>query len=156
MSKITGTLIKNYFHCKRQAWLYYYGINFQNETTKVGEYLHQEKETKELQFDNIKIDDIDTKNNLLIEYKKTSSNLKGTKMQVLYYLKILKEKGLEFRGLIKDIEFSCEYFIELNLESEQKLGLFLTELELFLKEKLPETLKSKRCNNCSFYDYCFS
>ncbi|MFW6009490.1 MAG: Dna2/Cas4 domain-containing protein, partial [archaeon] len=30
-TKITGTLIKNYMHCKRQAWLYYHGINFQNE-----------------------------------------------------------------------------------------------------------------------------
>ena len=46
--------------------------------------MHEEQNPKEYVFEKIKVDDI--KGDFLIEYKKTSSNIEGTKMQVLYYL----------------------------------------------------------------------
>lgn len=154
--KITGTLIKNYFHCKRQAWLYSRGINFKNEITKLGNLLHQEKGSKEYIFDNIKVDDIDFKAKILIEHKKSSSNLEGSRMQVLFYLLVLKEKGLEFKGVIKDIEFGDEYSLNL-IEEKERIETFIKELEQFLETiTIPKPIKIQGCNKCSFYDYCWS
>ena len=31
---LTGTLIKNFAHCKKQAYLYYHGLNFKNDLIK--------------------------------------------------------------------------------------------------------------------------
>ena len=151
--KITGTLIKNYFHCKRQAYLYYYGLNFKNELTMIGEIMHKQEKAKEYVFEKIKIDDI--KDNTLIELKKSSANLKGTKFQVLYYLKYLKEKGLKLKRLIKDITFGVDYIVELTKEKEIELDNILNEIEKLLNGAMPPVKKLKKnCKGCSFFDYC--
>ena len=86
--KLTGTLKKNFVHCQRQAYLYYYGLNFRNDLVRIGEIMHEEQDSKEYVFEKIKVDDI--KGDFLIEYKKTSANIEGTKMQVLYYLEFFQ------------------------------------------------------------------
>lgn len=154
---ITGTLIKNYLHCKRQTWLYYYGINFNNEITKIGKLRHIEEGSEELAFDEIKIDKI--KENKVIEFKKTSSNLEGNKMQLLYYLYILKNNGIEKEGILKDLTYGDEYVIKLNDKNLNKIKNLLNEIGEFIRntEKIPERkLKRKECKGCSFFDYCWS
>lgn len=153
--KLTGTLIKNYFHCKRQAYLYSQGINFKNETTKMGNLLHKENKSKEFIIENIKIDDIDFEKKEVIEYKKSSANLDGSKMQLLFYLYILKEKGINFRGILKDIDFGDEYEIYLDKDNLEKLDLFFNEIDDLLKNPIPKPIKKQGCNKCSFYDYCW-
>lgn len=156
MNDITGTLIKNYFHCKRQAWLYYYGINFKSNFTKTGQILHKEKNENEIIIDNIKIDNIDYKNKLVIEYKKSSSNLEGSKFQLLYYLYILRQKGLVFKGKLEDLEFKDIYYYELDKENEKKLLCLFYEIKYLLSKNVPVVKLNKRdCKNCSFYDYCW-
>lgn len=153
--KITGTLIKNYFHCKRQAYLYYYGLNFRNELVRTGEVIHQQMRAKEYVFEKIKVDDI--RDNTLIEFKKSSSNLKGTKYQVLYYLKHFKEKGLILKGIIKDVTFRTDYAIELTKEKEEELDSVLVEIKKLLKGTMPHIKKLKKnCKGCSFFDYCWT
>lgn len=152
--KITGTLIKNFFHCKRQAYLYYYGLNFRSEIVKVGELMHKEQKPKEYVFEKIKIDNI--KGDFLIEYKKTSSNLEGTKHQLLYYLSYFAEKGLKLKGIIKDLTFKEDYEIELNKQTKQELEEMKTQIEKLLTDKIPDRLKLKKeCKQCSFFDYCW-
>ena len=152
--KISGTLIKNYFHCKRQAWLYSRGINFRNETTKLGQTIHNENEAKEYIIDNIKVDDIDFKKNELIEYKKSSSNIEGSKMQIMFYLDILYEKGIYMKGRIKDIDFGDETIVDLDKKEVNQLK---DEINEFLQNKTPpKPTKNKNCKKCSFYDYCWS
>jgi CRISPR/Cas system-associated exonuclease Cas4 (RecB family) len=153
--KITGTLIKNFFHCSRQAYLYYYGLNFKNEIIKIGEIMHQEQKPKEYLFEKIRVDDI--KGDCLIEYKKTSSNIDGTKMQVLYYLDFFNSKGIKLKGLIKDLTYNNEYIIELNNENKLNLEQTFNNINKLLNEKSPPSKKNtkKECKNCSFLDYCW-
>src|SRR3989344_4511284 len=117
--KFTGTLIKNYYHCKRQAYLYYYGLNFTNDLIKIGELLHEEQEAKEYVFEKIKIDDI--KEEFLIEYKKTSSNFEGSRMQNIYYLEFFHDRGLYLKGKIIDLTYNKEYLIEFNEKTKKEL-----------------------------------
>jgi CRISPR-associated exonuclease Cas4 len=153
---ITGTLIKNYLHCKRQAWLYYYGINFKNELTKIGRLKHLEAGSEELVFDEIKIDKI--KKNEVIEFKKTFSNIEGTKMQLLYYLYKLKQNGIEKTGRLKDLTYGDEHILELNDENLNKIESLIKEMEEFIENTklIPDRkYKRKECKGCSFSDYCW-
>ena len=155
MTKFTGTLIKNFYHCQRQAYLYYYGINFKSELTKIGKILHKQQNPEEFIFENLKVDDI--KNNILIEYKKTSSNLDGTIMQVIYYLDYLNKKGITKTARIKDLTFGNTYNIELNEDNIKKLEKCRNEIiKLLTEKKIPQKLSSKKpCKGCSFKDYCW-
>lgn len=154
--KITGTLIKNYFHCKRQAWLYYYGINFENELTRIGRIKHIDAGSEEIAFNEIKIDKI--KNSEVIEYKKTFSNIEGTKMQLLYYLYILKNNGIIKTGLLKDLTYGDKETLILNNENFIKVEKLLNEIKQFIKSNkiiLDKNLKKRDCKGCSFYEYCW-
>ncbi len=153
--KITGTLIKNFFHCKRQAYLFYYGLNFYNETVKLGEAMHEEV-ADEIQIDNIKIDKI--KDDFVVEFKKTMSNEEGSKYQLLYYLYILKEKGIFLKGLLEDLTTGKKEIIVLTKENEEKLKNTIKEIEILINnEKAPERKNLKtECKRCSFLDYCWN
>ena len=52
--KLISTLIKNYVHCKRQAYLYYYGLNFWNDLVRIGKIMHEEQELEKEKIDGIK------------------------------------------------------------------------------------------------------
>ncbi len=151
--KFTGTLIKNYFHCKRQALLYYYGINFYSELTRLGKLKHIEQGSDEIVLGEIKLDKINDKE--VIEFKKTSSNIEGTKNQLLFYLYKLKEKGINRIGRLKDLTYKDEHQLELD---EEKIKNTLKEIKEFIEntDKAPERKKYKReCKQCSFFDYCW-
>ncbi|MFH0876477.1 MAG: Dna2/Cas4 domain-containing protein [archaeon] len=152
--KLTGTLLKNYFHCKRQAYLYYYGLNFKSEIIRIGEVMHKEQKPKEYIFEKIKVDDI--KGDTLIEYKKSSSNLEGTKLQVLYYLSYFDSKGIKLKGLIKDLTYNADYDITLTDENKKMLEKAIEEITVVLDGTIPDKLKTKKeCKGCSFLDYCW-
>src|SRR3989344_7285339 len=152
--KLTGTLIKNFFHCKRQAYLYYSGLNFRNDLVRIGEIMHEEQKPKEYVFEKIKVDDI--KGEFLIEYKKTSSNIEGTRMQVIYYLEYLHKKGMPLKGKIIDLTYNKEYIIEWNEDAKRELEQLKKEMEVTLKGNLPERKRlRKECKGCSFKDYCW-
>ena len=153
--KITGTLIKNYFHCKREAFLYYYGINFRSDLVRIGELFHEEAGSKELIFEKIKVDDI--KDDTIIEFKKTSSNFEGTKFQVLYYLYYFKTKGVFLKGKIIDLTFKKEYEVILDENNESLLKNNLNDLKNMLKNNSIPIRKEKKslCKGCSFFDFCW-
>lgn len=131
-------------------------MNFKNENTRIGELLHKEQKSKELIFEKIKIDDI--KNNVLIEYKKSSSNLDGTIMQVIYYLDYFHKKGLNYTGLVKDLTYGDRYKIEYNEENKRKLEECIKNIQSLVKlTKIPSKKRTKKeCKGCSFKDYCWS
>ena len=155
MAHINGSLLKNYAHCKRQAYLYYLGINFRNELIKKGEALHEINKSQDMVFDNIKVDIIKEGN--LIELKKTSSNFKGTKLQILYYLKYFKDRGVILQGIIKDMTTKKTYEVSLTNKNEAFLLNTIKEINNLIKQKeIPERLpKRSMCKGCSFYNYCW-
>ena len=153
--KITGTLIKNYFHCKRQAYLYYYGLNFSNEIVRIGEIMHIEHHAKEYVFEKVKVDDI--QDNSVIEFKKTSANEKGTYFQVLWYLKYFKDRGVILKGKIIDLTFHKKKTVVLNELNEKELNHVIEEISEMLTKGMPKRKKYKKeCKGCSFFDYCWS
>lgn len=161
--KVNGTLINYYFHCKRQC--YFHGNRFNlednSETVKVGKSLHEEKrkgDNTELEIDNVKIDKL-TKE-YLTEIKKSDADVEAAKWQLLFYLKVLKAKGIERKGKLEFMEKNKTkkktLVVELTEENEKELEDIVKNIEeLTLGEEIPKVINEPKCKKCAYYEYCY-
>lgn len=161
---VNGTLINYYFHCKRQCYLHGNRINLEDnsERVNIGKAIHEERSSNsdntELEIDNIKIDKI-TKE-YLIEVKKSDADVEASKWQLLYYLKVLKRKGIERKGKLEFIEKNKSknktLIVELSEDEELKLDKYINDIyELLNKEEVPTILNKPKCKKCAYYEYCY-
>jgi RecB family exonuclease len=161
---INGTLINYYFHCKRQCYLHGNRLDFEDnsEEVKIGRALHEEraqgKENVEIAIDNIRLDKL-TKE-YLIETKKSDADIKASTWQLLYYLSILKKKGIERKGKLEFIEKrhskSKVIYMELTKENEKQLEVYKMNIEDLIKQNLiPPCINKPTCKKCAYYEYCF-
>lgn len=162
--KINGTLINYYFHCKRQFWLHGNRINLEDnsEDVRIGKILHElkseGKKNTEISIDNVKIDKITDE--YLVEIKKSDADIEAVKWQVLLYLRILKDKGIERKGKIEFEEKNKQnkkiIYIELTEELEEELEKLKSDMEKLIKRDMPpKTYEVKKCKKCAYYEYCY-
>lgn len=162
--KVNGTLVNYYFHCKRQCYLHGNRLNLEDESenVKIGKAIHEEKYDKErnreIAIDNIRLDKLTTK--YLTEIKKSDAGIEAAKWQLLYYLKVLKSKGIIRKGKLEIIEKNKQnkstIIFDLTDELEQKLNLIEKEIiELIDDNNVPEVIKDKKCKKCAYYAYCY-
>lgn len=162
--KMTGTIINYYIHCKRQCWLFAHGMTFEDdsEDVRIGRILHEVRSEghkhTEVLIDGIKVDKLTDE--YVIEMKKSDADVEATKWQTLYYLYVLKQKGLERKGRFEFIERNKQSSktIELVLDSltEQNLMELMNEIELYLGQDTPtEPIYAKKCDRCAYYAYCY-
>ena len=156
--KVNGTLINYYFHCKRQCYLHGNRLNLEDnsEIVKIGKAIHEEKskekENTEISIENIKLDKLTSE--YLTEIKKSDSDLEAAKWQLIYYLKVLKDKGVYRKGKLEFIERNKSskktIVYELNDEIEEELYLNIKNIEnLILGNEIPEVLNSSKCKKCA-------
>jgi len=159
---ITGTIVNYYFHCKTQMWLFANKINLEDnsEDVRIGKVLHEISEDKvdEVSFEGIKVDKI-TKD-YVVEIKKSDSDIEAAKWQLMYYLYILKQKGIEKKGRLEVFEKNKQdkkrFVIELTPENEMKLLEILDDIEKILRSDTPPKPKfESKCRKCAYYEYCF-
>lgn len=159
--KVNGTLINYYFHCKRQCWLHGNRINLEDNSqdVKIGKAIHEVKKEKgkqtEISIDNIKIDKI-TKD-YLTEVKKSDSDIEAAKWQVLLYLKVLKDKGIERKGKLEFIEKNkskSTIIIELDENNLSELEAVIKNIEnLLIQENPLEVINESKCKKCAYFEY---
>ena len=161
--KITGTLVNYFFHCKRQCWLHGNRVNLEDnsELVKIGKQLHKIKSEKsksgEVAIDSIKIDRINGE--YLIEYKKSDADIKAASWQVLYYLLVLKRKGIDKKGKLicmeKNKEVKKVFEIVLTKSVESILVNLEEEIKEFIMTKdIPPFEYEPKCRKCAYYSYC--
>lgn len=163
--KITGTIINYYFHCKRQCYLFANRINLEDnsEDVRVGKVLHEirakDNKDSEIKYENIVLDKITSK--YIEEYKKSDADTEAAKMQLLFYLKQLQDKGIVKEGkLIYEEKNRKEgrksEIIKLDDENIRKLDNCIKEIEKLLeKGEVPSVEKDKKCKKCAYYNYCY-
>lgn len=156
---LTGTIINYYMHCKRQCWLFAHRINLEDnsELVKLGKAIHEEKQTQEIEIDNIKIDKISDE--YLTEIKKSDADINACRFQILFYLQKLKQKGIDRKGKLEVIEKKTKskklHIYELNQETEKELeSAKKATLELINQGTVPEFVRTNKCRNCAYYSYC--
>lgn len=111
----------------------------------------------EISIDNIKIDRL-TKE-YLTEIKKSDADEDASKWQLIYYLKILKDKGIDRKGKLEFVEKTKSnkiLIIELNEEILSDLDIMVSEIKLLvLNDKIPRIINKPGCKKCSYYEYCY-
>ena len=161
---INGTIINYYFHCKRQCYLHGNRLNMEDnsEQVKIGKAIHEEraenKNNTEIAIDNIRLDKL-TKE-YLTEVKKSDADAEAAKWQVLYYLKVLKTKGVIRKGKLEFAEKNKKdkkiIIIELTDEVEKELDKYIDEIEQLLnQDRIPECINKSTCKKCAYYEYCY-
>lgn len=161
---VNGTLINYYFNCKRQCYLHGNRLNLEDnsEHVQIGKALHDVKEElmtdSEIAIDNIKLDGLTSK--YLIEIKKSDANIEACKWQLLFYLKILKDKGVVKEGKLEFIEKNKQakniIYVSLTDDNQAKLENYIAEIENLIKsDKIPSVLNSPSCKKCAYYEYCY-
>ena len=161
--KINGTLMNYYIHCPRQCYLHANRLNMENnsENVKIGKALHEEKykddDSSEIAIDNIKFDKL-TKD-YLTETKKSDADVEASRWQLIYYLYVLKEKGIDRKGKLEFIQKNKDkkvMIVELNVEIEKELLNKIEEVKkLIQSHEVPNVVVNKHCKKCAYYDYCF-
>jgi len=162
--KINGTLINYYFHCKRQCYLLGNRLNLEDnsELVKIGKAIHEEKAAKgkntEIAIDNIRIDKL-TKE-YLVEIKKSDADVNASKWQLLYYLKVLKSKGIERKGKLEFVEKNKGnnkiLYFQLDEKLENELDTYILEIEKLIEgNEIPQVLNKPQCKKCAYYEYCY-
>lgn len=133
-----------------------------SEIVRVGKAIHEDKakssENSEIKIDNIVLDKINSK--YVVEIKKSDADIEACKWQLLYYLKILKDKGIEREGKLEFIEKNKTdrkiIFIELNEEIEKELNEHISKIEELLSmDELPTVINKPACKKCAYYEYCY-
>lgn len=133
-----------------------------SEIVRVGKAIHEDKakssENSEIKIDNIVLDKINSK--YVVEIKKSDADIEACKWQLLYYLKILKDKGIERKGKLEFIEKNKTdrkiIFIEINEEIEKELNEHISKIEeLLSKDELPTVINKSACKKCAYYEYCY-
>lgn len=120
--RVNGTLINYYFHCKRQCYLHGNRLNLEDnsEIVQIGKAIHEERlqsSNSEIAIENIKLDKL-TKE-YLTEVKKSDADVEAAKWQLLYYLSVLKNKGIYRKGKLE--------FVKKNKSNKKVVILELTE-----------------------------
>ena len=162
--RVNGTLINYYFHCKRQCWFHGNRINLEDnsEDVKIGKAIHEVKSANstnsEISIENIKVDKL-TKD-YLVEVKKSDADVEAATWQVLLYLKILKEKGMERSGKLEFVEKnkskSKTLIVNLTEKNSKELDIIISKIELLLNEEVaPEVIGEPKCKKCAYYEYCY-
>ena len=162
--QINGTLINYYFHCKRQCYLHGKRLNLEDNSQKVkiGKSIHEEKSAdksnSEIAIDNIRLDKL-TKE-YLTEVKKSDADVEAAKWQLLYYLKVLKNKGVVRKGKLEFVDKTTRdtkvMILQLTEELEKELDGYINEIQdLIASDKPPERLNSSKCKKCAYYEYCY-
>jgi CRISPR-associated exonuclease Cas4 len=164
-SLITGSSILSYQTCHRQAWLTIrrFAPEQENPWILIGRYIHQtsyrDRGEKEIQLPGAKIDLIwkDGTVRIVGEIKKSSRSFQGATMQLLFYLKLLHDRGIVCSGQILIPHEKRIVPIEWTEANQEMLGSTLDALRKLADLGTPPKPKwIGSCSKCGFSNLCWS
>lgn len=161
---INGTLIWYYYICPREVWLMARQMTPDEDdpNIEIGRFIHEQsyrRNKKEIAIGNSKIDVIKRQNGTVIvsEVKKSSRYLESSRMQLLFYLKQLDERGIQAHGELLFPEERKK--VEVALTEDSLRELQETEaaiLTLANATAPPPPKKISFCRKCGYREYCWS
>jgi CRISPR-associated exonuclease Cas4 len=159
---VTGTQISYFFICQTKLWYFSHHINMEHNSdiVRTGKLIHEntyQRENKEIKIDGISIDFIKKGEILeLHEVKKSKKMEMAHEMQALYYIYVLKKKGIRAVAIIDYPTIRERKIVELTLEKEVKLEEAVKQVKLITKfSKPPEAKHLPFCSKCSYYELCW-
>lgn len=161
---VTGTYLWYYNICHRELWLMSRRIvpDQHDENIDLGRFIHEHsysRNEKEIAFGNVKFDVIfQSKSELTIgETKKSSKYKEASKWQLLFYLRVLKDAGINAKGQLLYPEERRREDVILDEGNEQRLNKMIEEIDKVCEESVPPALmKIPFCKNCGYKEYCYA
>ncbi len=117
------------------------------------------REKKEIRVENMVIDLIKKEKEGLVvcEVKKSSKYLQSAKMQLLYYLYQLKQKGLIVKGELLFPKEKEKISVELTEEFETEIENTINKIQELISKEDPPTLKKNTfCKRCAYRELCYA
>jgi len=162
--QVNGTLIQQYYICKREVWLSSHQIvgDQDNENLQIGRIIGEysyDGAKKEMDLGNAKMDLIRSENGYLVvgEIKKSSRFLDSSSKQLLFYLMQLKEMGINARGELLIPEERQKVQVDLNETDENEIRLTIADIERIVSQDIPPVaVKNKYCKQCPYGEFCWA
>lgn len=163
-ARVTGTAIHYLYICPRELWFFQNQIEMEHTSDLVamGKLLHEESYAREkwkerLIDDLIRIDFVD-KDGILHDVKSGKAMEKAHQMQILYYLYLLKQKGISNRkGIINYPRQRRTVEVELTPQKEREVEEAIREVRKISNLPTPpEVAFMKICKSCSYMELCWS
>jgi CRISPR-associated exonuclease Cas4 len=160
---INGTLIWYYYICKREVWLMARSINpdQDNPYIDLGRLVHEtsyKREKKEIVFDNVKMDIITDGDQQIVvaEIKKSSRFEKSATMQLAFYLKKLKDAGMEATGELRFPTEKRREKVELSDDILNELETACEDIKsIILMDTAPKPEQCQYCKPCGYNEFCW-
>ena len=166
--KFTGTQLNYLEVCHRKLWLFSHGIEMEqnSEAVQLGKQIgaqSYDREKKEIALgDQIVLDWAETKvgdDGVLTvhEVKKSKAVREAHRLQMLFYLRFLREHGVAARGLIDYPEIKQRESIELSPAAELELDEALKQVKAIVESATapPRLDKIRFCSKCAYFDLCY-
>lgn len=161
---MTGTLVWYYYICQREVWLMGRQItpDEDNPNVELGRFIHElryGRDKKEINLGNIKLDLIrrDGEEIIVGEIKKSSHFKESARMQLGFYLKELKQRGIKARGELFFPEEKRKERVDLTADLEEELDRVERDiLRIIYLELPPAPEKNKWCRRCAYAEFCWS
>jgi len=158
---ITGTLVNYFATCRREAWLYAHHIHADQSDDNVlmGKSMAELKETKlqDFPFSHLKFDKLTKERGhyMITEHKKSMKNPEAAKMQLLFYMYILKT-GLKLKAINgKVVAKKKAILVEGNDANFSLLEQTLEQITALVNTPAPPPFEyQKVCDNCAYRNYC--
>lgn len=162
--RVTGTMVWYYYVCKREVWLMARQLepDSEDDNLEYGRFLHQhayKREKKEISIGHAVFDLFRQEGNRLVigEVKKSSKHLVSARMQLLFYLRELKQMGIDAVGEIRIPEEKRVVRVSLDPDSEKELERAEREiLRIIYLEKPPKAQKVPQCRLCAYREFCWA
>lgn len=162
--EVTGTLVWYYGICKREVWLMAHQIvpDQHQDAIDYGRFLHEtsyQRNSKEIVFGNVRFDVIlEKKDGLVIgETKKTSKFEEASKWQLLYYLQVLKQAGIDASGELLYPKEKKRTQVLLNENNEKRLEEIKRDIVQIAGQEFPlSPNKCRYCEKCGYEEYCWA
>jgi len=161
MDGISGVDMHYYAICKRELWLFHRGIRFEedgNERVTAGKIVHENSYSRmdrEIALDeDIRIDRQD--GDVLREIKLTSKLESADRLQMLYYLYVMKTMGIIRKGLLSYPSERKTVEVVLDEAGEVQVKIAMKNIKRIVNSEIPKFKKLPYCGKCAYKDFCLS
>ncbi len=165
LDRITPSMLAASIMCPREAWFMSRAIlpEEDNYFLSIGRLIHEESyismQIRDVEIDGAKIDFVVEKNGetVVAEIKKSSRSLESGRIQLLYYMKKLKEISIDVKGQLRVPSEKKIIDVYIDDENEKLLEEKIQNLRKIISlSKPPKITTSNYCKKCGFQSLCFS
>jgi CRISPR-associated exonuclease Cas4 len=159
----TGTQVNYYVVCPRKLWLFSHQIEMErnSDLVQLGKVIHDHtyprERKKNLVIDNRIVVDF-YEDGTLHEVKKSNRLEDAHRLQLLYYLYYLQQKGVTgISGELNYPKLKQRSRVELTREAQAKVQEVLAGIaDVLALPHAPAVINAPYCKRCSYADFCYA